>query len=60
MFSFADIIALAPAYGIEQLGGGEYAMHMRVGRVDAESEDADVDSALPDTSDELPELQVWL
>lgn len=53
--SLADIIALAPAYGISRLGGGAY--DMRVGRVDAASEDADVDASLPDTSNKLAELE---
>ena len=55
-FSLADIIALAPAYGISQLGGGAY--DLPVGRIDAEGEDPDIDQALPDTSDNLSELKM--
>ena len=55
-FSLADIIALAPAYGLSQLGGGSY--NLPVGRLDATSEDPDVNQALPDTSDNLSELKM--
>jgi Peroxidase len=54
-FSVADIIALAPAYGLSKLGGGSY--DLLVGRVDALSADADIDEALPEAGDKLEDLK---
>ena len=54
-FSLADIIALAPAYGISKMGGGVY--NLKVGRADVSGQDREVDEALPDASDKLEELQ---
>lgn len=50
-FSLADVIALAPAYGILKLDGGNFAgggdYNMKVGRVDADQADSSFPSELP-------------
>eukprot|EP00892_Ulva_mutabilis_P011501 jgi/Ulvmu1/8723/UM047_0064.1 len=54
-FSLADVIALAPAYGLSKMGGGAYPM--KVGRVDASSADAGVQDELPRAADSIEELK---
>ena len=55
--SLADVIALAPAYGIGQMGGGDYMPLMKVGRVDAAGEDPAWEDQLPAPSLDVPGLK---
>lgn len=54
-FSLADVIALAPAYGLSKMGGGAYPM--KVGRLDASGPDPDFSAKLPSAADSVEELK---
>lgn len=55
--SLADIIVLAPAYGLGKMGGGDYMPLMKVGRVDASGEDPTWQDQLPAPSLDVPGLK---